>query len=143
MKTIRFNDPAVFERLEDKAIDGVLDYSDFPPAEYKYFSKLSKVGYNNRVKGWAVELCEQKQKELRADYAREKEEAQRVFDLLKQDNDRRIKYNAEITMIYKADDIYGILDSALAALEAVMDEPGLKARIEKKLEKMYEVMVNE
>lgn len=143
MKTIRFNDPAVFERLEDKAIDGVLDYSDFPPVEYKYFSKLSKVGYNNRVKGWAVELCEQKQKELRADYAREKEEAQRVFDLLKQDNARRIKYNAEITMIYKADDIYGILDSALAALEAVMDEPGLKARIEKKLEKMYEVMANE
>lgn len=143
MKTIRFNDPAVFERLEDKAIDGVLDYSDFPSPEYKYFSKLSKVGYNNRVKGWAVEICEKKQKELRADYAREKEEAQRVFNLLKQDNARRIKYNAEITMIYKADDIYGILDSALAALEAVMDEPGLKARIEKKLEKMYEVMVNE
>lgn len=143
MKTIRFNDPAVFERLEDEAIDGVLDYSDFPPAEYKYFSKLSKVGYNNRVKGWAVEICDQKQKELRADYARDKEEAQRVFNLLKQDNTRRIKYNAEITMIYKADDIYGILDSALAALEAVMDEPGLKARIEKKLEKMYEAMANE
>lgn len=143
MKTIRFNDPAVFERLEDKAIDGILDYSDFPPAEYKYFSKLSKVGYNNRVKGWAVEICEQKQKELRADYTREKEEAQRVFNLLKQDNARRIKYNAEIAMIYKADDIYGILDSALAALEAVMDEPGLKMRIEKKLEKIYEVMVNE
>lgn len=143
MKTIRFNDPAVFERLEDKAIDGVLDYSDFPPAEYKYFSKLSKIGYNNRVKGWAVEICEKKQKELRADYAREKEEAQRVFDLLKQDNARRIKYNAEITMIYKADDIYGILDSALAALEAVMDEPGFKERIDKKINELYEVTEND
>lgn len=46
-----FNDSQEFARLEDKAIDGQLDYNDFPPAEYKYFSKLARLGYNNRHKG--------------------------------------------------------------------------------------------
>lgn len=52
MKKYDFNNPQVFEQLEDKAIDGQLDYSAFPPPEYKYFSRLAKVGYNNRHKGW-------------------------------------------------------------------------------------------
>ena len=40
MKKIDFTDMTVFEKLEDEAIDGVLNYDDFPPEEYKYFSKL-------------------------------------------------------------------------------------------------------
>lgn len=143
MKTIRFNDPAVFERLEDKAIDGVLDYSDFPPAEYKYFSKLSKIGYNNRIKGWAVEICEQKQREFRDQYYRERELAEKHLRQMRRQNDLRIKHAQSITAIYKADDIYGILDSALAALEAVMDEPGFKERIDKKINELYEVTEND
>ena len=42
MKKYDFNNPQVFEQLEDKAIDGQLDYSAFPPPEYKYFSRLAK-----------------------------------------------------------------------------------------------------
>lgn len=41
---MNFNDSKTFATLEDKAIDGVLDYENFPPVEYKYFSRLSKLG---------------------------------------------------------------------------------------------------
>ena len=44
MKKYDFKNPQVFTQLEDKAIDGQLDYSDFPSPEYKYFSRLSRVG---------------------------------------------------------------------------------------------------
>ena len=30
MDKIKFSDPAVFNQLEEEAIDGVLDYSEFP-----------------------------------------------------------------------------------------------------------------
>ena len=68
-----FKNPDVFADLEDKAIDGLLDYDNFPPCEYKYFSRLSKLGYLNRIKGWSVEICEAKQKEYRLQYRCERE----------------------------------------------------------------------
>ena len=63
MKKIDFTDMTVFEKLEDEAIDGVLNYDNFPPEEYKYFSKLAKLGYNNRHKGLDVDICLKKQEE--------------------------------------------------------------------------------
>lgn len=68
-----FKNPDVFADLEDKAIDGLLEYDNFPPCEYKYFSRLAKLGYMNRVKGWSVEICEAKQKEYRLQYRCERE----------------------------------------------------------------------
>lgn len=63
-----FNNRQQFERLEDMAIDGQLDYSDFPPEEYTYFSKLARLGYLNRHKGLDYDICIAQQKELREDY---------------------------------------------------------------------------
>ena len=57
----------MFTQLEDKAIDGQLDYSDFSPPEYKYFSRLSRVGYNNRHKGGDINICLEWQYKLRTD----------------------------------------------------------------------------
>lgn len=67
-KMIQFDDPELFAQLEDQAIDGQLDYNNFPPEEYRYFSKLSKLGYCNRHKGWSKEICELKQEEYRKEY---------------------------------------------------------------------------
>lgn len=72
MNKIDFTDLSVFEKLEDEAIDGVLNYDDFPPEEYKYFSKLAKLGYCNRNKGWDIDICLKKQEEYRTDYSEEK-----------------------------------------------------------------------
>ena len=56
--TYKFNDKETFAFLENEAIGGRLGYESFPPAEYKYFSQLAKLGWLNRHKGWAAELCE-------------------------------------------------------------------------------------
>ena len=60
-----FDTSGVFAQYEEQAIDGQLDYSEYPPEEYRYFSKLSRLGYNNRHMGWSKEICEQKQEEYR------------------------------------------------------------------------------
>lgn len=69
-----FKNKQTFAELEDKAIDGLLDYDSFPPCEYKYFSRLAKLGYLNRTKGWSVEICEAKQREYLLEYQRECDE---------------------------------------------------------------------
>lgn len=134
MEKIKFSNENVFARLEDEAIDGALDYSEFPPEEYKYFSKLAKLGYLNRHKGWSAEICEQKQREFREQYHREKERADKYINSIKRFNDLRIRHAEAVSAIYKADDPQSVLDNALTALEALLDEPGLKTRIIKKLE---------
>ena len=42
---INFSDADTFRRLERQTYNGTLDVSDFPPAEYKYFSELRKIYY--------------------------------------------------------------------------------------------------
>lgn len=135
---ISFSDPDVFSQLEDQAIDGNLDYEDFPSPEYKYFSKLARLGYNNRHKGWSVEICEAKKKELYIQYCEEKERSERHISEIKRITQNRIRCTEAVISMNKADDIYGILDGALTALELIKDEPGFKDRINRRIEEMYE-----
>jgi hypothetical protein len=134
MSKIKFSDDNVFLALEEQAIDGQLDYSEFPPEEYKYFSKLARLGHLNRHKGWSAEVCEQKQEEYREQYRREKERADKYINGMKRFNDLRIRHAEAVSAIYKADDPQSVLDNALTALEALLDEPGFKTRITKKIE---------
>ena len=136
MSKIKFSDDNVFFALEEQAIDGQLDYSEFPPEEYKYFSKLARLGHLNRHKGWSAEVCEQKQKEFREQYHREKERADKYINGMRHFNDLRIRHAEAVSAIYKADDPQGVLDNALTALEALLDEPGFKHRIISKLEEI-------
>ena len=71
---LNFSDKELFAKLEESAFDGQLDYSEFPPGEYKYFSLLTRLGYNNRHKGWTKKTCELKQQEFRQDYLAHVEE---------------------------------------------------------------------
>lgn len=134
MKTIKFDDPAVFVQLEDQAIDGALDYSDFPPEEYKYFSKLAKLGYMNRHKGWSVKLCEDRQQELLDTYSEEKAKANEHYALCRQINDSRIQSEKYVTAMYKAKTKGEAFENALKAIELLIQEPGLARRINKKTE---------
>lgn len=138
MEKIKFSDDDVFARLEDDAIDGRLNYNDFPPEEYKYFSKLARLGHLNRHKGWSAEICLQKQKEFREQYRREKERSERYFKEIKRVCGLRIRHAEAVSAMYKAETEQGVLDCALTALEALLDEPGLKMRIEKKIKQMGE-----
>ena len=128
---INFKDEAQFAKLEDKAIDGALIYDDFPPEEYKYFSKLSKLGYNNRHKGWSVEICQAKQEEYKQQYYKEKSYNNRFTELYRQVH-QNILTSSEITReMYKTNDKEQMLSLALQAIENMTQEDGFVKRIMK------------
>ena len=130
---INFKDEAQFAKLEDMAIDGQLNYEDFPPREYKYFSKLAKLGYNNRHKGWSVEICLEKQQELKADYTKYENESEKYVQLIKQRNNNIFKSSELVRKIYKSNSKEEILNYALQVIEKLTDETGFVNRIERKL----------
>ena len=133
MKKINFDDMAVFERLENEAIDGVIDYNDFPPTEYKYFSKLTRLGYNNRHKGWDIDICLEKQEEYRTDYGEEKAKELECYAWARKLNDNRIKAQEFKAKMYKAKCKDEMLDFAIKIIEKLLDENGFEERMKKKL----------
>lgn len=130
---INFKDETQFAKLEDMAIDGQLNYKDFPPREYKYFSKLSKLGYNNRHKGWSVELCLEKQQELKDEYINQQAESEHYLQLVRKLNDNVLASSELVRNIYKSDSKEEILSLALQVIEKLTDETGFVNRIERKL----------
>ncbi len=114
--------------MENEAIDGRLIYDDFPPQEYKYFSRLCKLGYNNRHRGWAKELCEQLAGELKAQYEADCTERDRYLYLC-----RRIQQNIKaadmlICSLDKAKSISEKYDLALQALSRITNDEWLYSR---------------
>lgn len=129
-----FNDKTEFEQLEEKAIDGQLDYSSFPPQEYKYFSKLSKLGYNNRHMGWDEKTCTALQEQYRNDYRQEKDEADLYFNLSGRIQDNILKSTMlKIEMYKNAENEEQMLDLALQVIELVTNEGGFAKRIKERL----------
>lgn len=124
---------ADFQALEDQAIDGLLDYDDYPPEEYRYFSKLARLGYNNRHKGWTKETCELRQQE----YRKELVETYKIRDERLTHMKRLQGYlirSAELSRkLYKARSGEEALDIALELTEQLLEQPGLKQRIENNL----------
>lgn len=135
MKT-NFKDKTQFAKLEDMAIDGQLNYEDFPPREYKYFSKLAKLGYNNRHKGWSVEICLAKQQELKDEYTKQQTESERYIQLINKVNDNVLASSELVRKIYKSNSKAEILHLALQTIEKLTDETGFVKRIEKRMEEL-------
>ena len=125
-----FKDKEVFFELEEQAIDGDLNYDDFPPAEYKYFSKLSKLGYKNRHDGWNKEKCEEKQKEIKQQYMIEKEHAERFFNMSCRMQENIRKGEEMICQVNKAATQEDKLKYALLAIEFMTSQKGYAKRNE-------------
>lgn len=130
---INFKDEKQFAKLEDMAIDGQLNYEDFPPREYKYFSRLAKLGYNNRHKGWSVEICLEKQQELKNEYIKQQTEAERYLQLIDKIHSNILASSELVRNIYKSNSKDEILSLALQVIEKLTDETGFVNRIERKL----------
>ena len=124
-----FNNKEVFAGLEDKAIDGQLDYSRFPPAEYRYFSQLTKLGWLNRHKGWSKELCEQKQEEHRKQYADACAERDEWLMHRKRINRNLVRTTELSRRLNFAKTKSEALQAALELIEALAEEPNLAKRI--------------
>lgn len=135
---INFDDPGLFEQLEDRAIDGQLDYADFPPEEYKYFSQLTRLGYLNRHKGWSADVCEQKQEEYREQYYKHCE-----------NRDARLRHEKKLLELsVKGSDLLRTLNTTeheLTALSAALryielireEESGLEKRVFRHIKERY------
>jgi len=126
----QFSDPDVFFQLEEQAIDGQLDYDEFPPEEYRYFSKLSRLGYLNRHKGWTKETCEQKQQEYKQEYREAVTARSEHSAHMKRLNAQLIRANDLSLRLNKARDRGEALDLSLQLNEQLMNEPGLARRIQ-------------
>lgn len=131
-----FNNEKLFLDFENKAIDGQLNYDDFPPCEYKFFSKLAKLGYMNRHNGWSVEICEEKQRELKDDYKRDKDEANMYLHLSQRIFDNVIVTSNYVRQMYKTNDKQEIVTLALKTIENLTNENGFADRITKRIQKI-------
>lgn len=127
---MNFNDAEQFERLEDMAIDGQLDYSDFPPEEYQYFSRLARLGYLNRHKGWSVDICEQKQEEYRERYCHHCENRDARFEHMRELQKTLITGAELLRQLNTTRDENEALSLALQYIELIREEEsGLEKRV--------------
>lgn len=133
----KFNDKETFAGLEEKAIDGQLDYSAFPPAEYRYFSQLARLGYLNRHRGWTAQLCEIKQKEHRKAYDAAVAERDEWLNHRRDINRRLIRTTELSRRLNLARTRREALPLALKLIEALTEEPDLAKRIMHNLEEEY------
>lgn len=125
---IDFKNEQVFHQLEEDAIAGSLLYDDFPPCEYKYFSKLSKLGFHNRHKGWSAEICLAKQEEFKKQYKSERENFERFFYMACRIQESIRKGEMLISEVCKATTASEKLKLSLKALERLTGEDGLAER---------------
>lgn len=127
-----FNNPEDFRRLERLTYDGNLDYSNFPPPEYKYFSELRKIYHAFKFEGLSQEVAEHQKKSLLIDYRRYLGN----FDYCRsvwgkyQDN---IKISEMLmTKIQKSHDIHEIAETAVRAVGLMThDETFIKTNLAK------------
>lgn len=124
-----FNNAQTFADLEELAIDGQLDYSGFPPGEYKYFSLLTRLGYLNRHKGWTKETCELKQQEFRQDYQAHVRERDEWLNHARTVQRRIIRTTELSRKLNFSRSKAEALSIALELIENLVEEPNLAERI--------------
>lgn len=128
MKRYNFNDENEFLKLERMAYDNVLDYTDFPPAEYKYFDKLSQLGSMYRNGQLPKGICKEYKEAYLCDYrkdaekARKNQEAESKYqESIRRSDELRCKINS-------TDDHDTKLMYALRCIELLTGEEGFERR---------------
>lgn len=118
-----FANPEDFRRAERLTYDGTLDYSDFPPPEYKYFSELRKIYYAFKFEGLSQESAERQKKSLLIDYRNYLETFSNARQTYR-DWQENIKQSEMLkTHIEKSGDLYDIAVTAVKAI-ALMTHDG-------------------
>ena len=102
---INFKNPDEFKRLERQAYNGTLDVSDFPPAEYKYFSELRKIYYAFKFEGLSKEEASRKKQILLGRYHEAVSEHEKYCEVYKEYQENIIKSEMLRTAIQKSADI--------------------------------------
>ena len=102
---LNFYDADTFHRLERQTYNGTLDVSDFPPAEYKYFSELRKIYYAFKFEGLSREEASRKKNILFREYQENVREHEDRLNVYKEYQENIIKSEMLRTAIQKSADI--------------------------------------
>lgn len=134
MKTIlNFKDKETFRRLERQAYDGAINVSDFPPAEYKYFSELRKIYYAFKFEGLAKSDAEKQKAILLRKYNDDLSEHENKLEVYRHYQENIRQSEMLCTAIQKSHDVTEIALLACKAISLMTDEPTFAKLQERKI----------
>lgn len=136
MKHINFDELSAdeFRELERSAWNGVLDFAEFPAAEYKFFDTVRTIGYRHRHEKYPMDFCKQDIEKARKVYEKEAEQLHYNLEANRIYQEAKIRSRELVNRIYKADNLADKLDAALMCVELLTHEAGLRDRNLKYLE---------
>ena len=127
-----FSNPEDFCRAERLTYDGTLDYSDFSPPEYKYFSELRKIYHAFKFEGLSQEEAERQKKSLLIDCRKYLENFNYCRSVWKKYQENIRVSEMLKTKIQKSHDIREIAETAVRAVGLMTnDESFIKTNLEK------------
>lgn len=128
-----FTDPERWKQLESGAYSGLLDISEYPAAEYRFFSRFVALGKAYRTGEITLEEAGRRKRLLLAEYredaARAKKADEVYFDRAR---DIRISEDFRVKII-GSDDVHEIASLACRAL-ALLTGDIMLARVAEKLD---------
>lgn len=130
---LNFKDTETFRRLERQAYDGTIDVSDFPPAEYKYFSELRKVYYAFKFEGLAKSDAEKQKAVLLGHYREDLQEHENRLEVYRHYQENIRHSEMLCTAIQKSHDITEIALIACKAISLMTGEPTFAKLQERKI----------
>lgn len=120
---LNFKDGDTFHNLERQAYDGTIDASDFPPAEYKYFSELRKIYYAFKFEGLSKEEASRRKQILLLHYHEDLQEHENRLEVYRRYQENIRQSEMLCTAIQKSSDITEIALLACKAVSLMTGEP--------------------
>lgn len=130
---LNFKDTETFRRLERQAYDGTLDVTDFPPAEYKYFSELRKIYYAFKFEGLDKSDAEKQKAVLFRKYQEDLQEHENRLEVYRRYQENIRHSEMLCTAIQKSHDITEIALLACKAISLMTGEPTFAKLQERKI----------
>ncbi len=120
-----------FKELQKSAWDGILDYSEFPACEYKFFDAVRIAGYRHRHEKRPMDFCRADIAQAKRVYSRETEERRYSLEMHGKYQDAILKTDALRCELTKAKEPGEKLYCALEIIELITGEDGLANREKK------------
>lgn len=134
MRTIlNFKDKDTFRKLERQAYDGTIDVTNFPPAEYKYFSELKKLYYAFKFEGLSKEEAYSRKQILFRKYTEDISKHERCIAVYSQFQESIRKAGENISRIEKSHDVTEVALLACETLGIMMGEGTFYGRQKRKM----------
>lgn len=128
-----FNDKDDFLRLERLTYDGTLDYSDFPPPEYRYFAELRKVYHAFKFEELTKDNAEKQKAVLLCRYREDLLEHENRLEVYRKYQENVRKSELLQSAVNKSHNVAEIAILACQAISLMTNEPTFAKIQEKKI----------